>query len=366
MNLKYYFTFIFLICFFASGNILEAELNYEEFIIGRHADECLGVFVNDENTMVASGSLDETIKLWSLPEGKEIKTLVGHLGAVNNISFSGNDSLLASASSDLTVKIWDIASGKAVETLKGHTDKVIGCYFSQDTASTFVASGSFDKTIKFWDVSLGKEIKTLYGHDLAVNNVAYSYDGHYIASCSDDKTIKLWSTDMTTKIPIKTMTGHTAPVLSVIYSFDSKLLASCDEAGYIFIWQMPQGTLLRKIKAHDDLVQDCSFAEDNKTLVSGGLDKKLKLWNVETGENIYTREINSEIWSVDLTSNADILVAGCADGTVRYYAKPDMAAKIKAARSAVKPADSQTETKQDNSKKAAVTKKAAAKKGAKK
>ena len=331
MNIKFYFSFLFLFAVCCSATLSAAD-KYEEIIVGKHADECVGVYVNDANTMLASGSLDETIKLWSLPDGKELKTLVGHLGAVNNISFSGNDSLLASSSSDLTVKIWDIALGKAVKTFTGHTDKVIGCYFSPDSLSTYVASASFDKTIKFWDVDLGKEVKTLYGHTLAVNNVAYSYDGTYIASCGDDKTIKIWAADINTKVPLKTLSGHTAPVLSVIYSFNSELLASCDESGYIFIWQMPQGNLLRKIKAHDDLIQDVSFAEDNHTLISGSLDKKIKLWDVETGKNIYSRDLDCEVWSVDLTSSADVLIAGCSDGTVRYYVTPEVKAKIDASK----------------------------------
>lgn len=303
--------------------VMNAQTNYVEKIIGKHSDETVGVFVNENNTMVATCSLDETIKLWSLPDGKELKTLQGHFGQVNNISFSGNDLHLASASGDLTIKIWDISSGKEIKTMKGHTDKVIGVYFSPDDSSTFVASTSFDKTVKLWDAQMGKEIKTLYGHTLPTNNLAYSYDGLYIASCSDDKTIKIWSTDLTTKVPLKTLTGHTAPVLSCIYSFNSKTLASCDQKGNIFIWQMPEGNLLRKISAHNELIQDISFAQDNHTLISGSLDKSIKLWDTETGTNVYTKSIDSEIWSVDITSDANILVVGCADGTVRYYTKEE-------------------------------------------
>jgi len=67
------------------------NLSYQMKIVGKHDDEVLGVFVNEANTMVATCSLDETIKLWSLPDGKELRTLRGHLGQVNNVSFSGND-----------------------------------------------------------------------------------------------------------------------------------------------------------------------------------------------------------------------------------------------------------------------------------
>lgn len=296
-------------------------LKYTMHTMGSHDDEVLGVFVNEDNSKVATCSLDESIKIWALPEGKEIMTLKGHLGQVNNISFSGNDKWLASGSSDQTIRIWDVSTGEQLKVLKGHTDQVIGVYFSQDDSATFVASTSFDKTVKLWDIRLGTEVKTLREHTQPTNNVAYSYDGKTIASCSDDKTIKIWSTDLTTKESLMTLLGHEFPVLSCIYSFDSKKLASCDEGGNILIWSMPEGKLLRKIKAHSELIQDVSFAEDNNTLVSASLDKTVKLWDVTTGDNKMTFNAGVEVWSVDLVSDYSKIIIGCADGTVRMLTK---------------------------------------------
>ncbi len=319
--MKYFFVgLIFAIACCNNIHLFSAD-NYTMKIIGKHDDEVLGVFVNWNNTMFASCSVDETIKLWGLPEGKLLKTMIGHLGEVNNVSFSGNDKWLASGSTDHTVKIWDVNTGKEIKTLFGHTDQVIGVYFSQDSASTFVASTSFDRTVKLWDVRLGTEIKTLRGHNATINNVAYSYDGKYLASCSDDKTIKIWSTDLQSKEPVKTLVAHESPVLTCVYSFDSKKLASSDQFGNIIIWSVPDGKVLHKFKAHNELIQDVSFAEDNVTIVSGSLDKTVKLWNTNTEENIMTYNVGVEVWTVDLTSNADILTLGCADGTVRLLTK---------------------------------------------
>jgi WD40 repeat protein len=298
---------------------------YKMRTIGQHDDEVLGVFVNYFDSKVATCSLDETIKIWTLPNpekkdpgGKLLHTLVGHLGQVNNISFSGNDKWLASGSSDMTVRVWDVETGKQLSVLKGHTDQVIGVYFSQDSLSQYIASTSFDKTVKLWDTKLGTEVKTLRDHTKATNNIAYSYDGKTLASCSDDKTIKIWSTDLHTKEPLMTLIGHEAPVLTVLYSFDSKLLISSDEAGYIKIWSMPSGKLVRTIKAHDDLIQDLSISGNNDIIVSASIDKKVKLWEIATGNNLMTFDAGVEIWAVDLVSDVSTLILGCADGTVRF------------------------------------------------
>ncbi len=84
---------------------------------------------------------------------------------------------------------------------------------------------------------------------------------------------------------------------------------------------MPRGKMLRKIKAHNELIQDISFAEDNKTLVSASLDKYVKLWDTDTGKNIMSFDTGVELWSVDLVSDASIIIVGCADGTVRFLTK---------------------------------------------
>jgi WD40 repeat protein len=126
---------------------------------------------------------------------------------------------------------------------------------------------------------------------------------------------------LTTREPIQILYGHEAPVLTVLYSFDSKLLASSDEDGYIKIWSMPNGQLIRTIKAHDELIQDLTFAADNKTIVSASLDMKVKMWDVTTGNNLYTKELDTEIWSVDIVSDGSIIILGCADSSVRFLTK---------------------------------------------
>jgi WD40 repeat protein len=59
--------------------------------------------------------------------------------------------MLASASMDTTVKLWDAASGDEFTTLKGHTSAVKSVAFSPD--GRMIASGSWDNTAKVWDVS---------------------------------------------------------------------------------------------------------------------------------------------------------------------------------------------------------------------
>ena len=78
-------------------------------------------------------------------------TLTGHGGSVGSVAFSPDGSTLASGSYDETIKLWDVARGTELRTLHGHSDWVWSVAFSPDGST--LASGSFDHTVKLWDVA---------------------------------------------------------------------------------------------------------------------------------------------------------------------------------------------------------------------
>ncbi len=74
----------------------------------------------------------------------------GHSQIVLSVTFSPDGKYLASGSRDNTVKLWSVESQKEVATLQGHTSDVNSVAFSPD--GKYLASGSLDKTIKLWSI----------------------------------------------------------------------------------------------------------------------------------------------------------------------------------------------------------------------
>ena len=80
--------------------------------------------------LLASGSFDNTIKLWSYPGFKEVKTLTGHANPVYCVAFSPDGNTLASSSQDQTIRFWNVADAKLIRELRGHTgivEHIAGC-----------------------------------------------------------------------------------------------------------------------------------------------------------------------------------------------------------------------------------------------
>ena len=96
-----------------------------------------------------------------LPAHLHAHLALGHDGPVASVAWSADGQRLASGGLDNTVKVWDTQSGACVLSLEGHGNRVASVAWSADGQR--LASGSGDRTIKLWDALSGKEIATLVG-----------------------------------------------------------------------------------------------------------------------------------------------------------------------------------------------------------
>jgi tricorn protease-like protein len=277
------------------------------------------VAFSPDGRRLASGSWNNTIKLWDVATGQEVRTLSGHNSGVLSVAFSPDGRLLASASGDHTVKLWDVETGQEVRTLREHTDVVRSVAFSPD--GRLLASGSDDHTVKFWNVATGQEVRTLRGHTDEVRSVAFSPDGRLLASASSDQTVKLW--DVETGQAVRTLRGHTDWVWSVAFSPDGRLLASASSDQTVKLWDVETGQEMRTLRGHTDWVWSVAFSPDGRLLASASSDYMVKLWDVATGQEVRTLSgHNGPVLSVAFSPDGRLLASGSWDGTVRIWGIP--------------------------------------------
>ncbi|MDX6497601.1 MAG: hypothetical protein QOG23_861 [Blastocatellia bacterium] len=280
-----------------------------------HSKAGNSIAVSPDGKTLASGSQDNTIKLWDMATGSELRTLTGHSGWVLSVAFGPDGKVLASGGYDHTVRLWDVSTGRQLRTFERQAE-IYSVAFSPD--GKILASGSYDRTVRLWDLSTGSESRTLKGHSDLVNSVGFSPDGKLLASGSADKTIKLW--DVSTGIELRTLKGHAGAVSSIAFSTDGKVLASGSSDHTIKLWDVSNGSELRTLKGHSHNVASVAFSPDGKTLASGSEDQTVKLCEVATGTELRTLKGHSDIVaSVAFSPDGKILASGSWDQTVRLW-----------------------------------------------
>ncbi len=115
----------------------------------------------------------------------------GHEKLVFKAAFSADTRMLASCSLDRTVRLWEIEGG-ACRVLRGHTDEVFAVAFHP--GGTRLATAGRDGMIWLWDLARGEDVARLPGHKSFVWSLAFSADGATLASGSGDATVGLWDT----------------------------------------------------------------------------------------------------------------------------------------------------------------------------
>jgi GTPase SAR1 family protein len=247
-----------------------------------HKGVVLSVAFDPAGLMLASGSGDNTVKIWDVKSGRLLRTLEGHREYVLSVAFNPTGRTLASGSDDKTVKIWDVESGKLLRTLEGHGNAVPSLVF--DPTGRTLASGCSDWQVRLWDVESGKLLRALEGHTLFIQNIALNPTGRTLASGSGDHTVKIW--DVESGKLLRTLERHEGIVQSVAFDPTGRTLASGSDDKTVKIWDVESGRLLRTLEAHTSLLDSVAFSPDGLLLASKSRDGNLYLWNCATWETV--------------------------------------------------------------------------------
>ncbi|MDB9509710.1 AAA-like domain-containing protein [Kamptonema animale CS-326] len=280
-----------------------------------HNDSLISVSLSADGKFLATGSYDNTAKLWSTETSAALHIFTGHTGWVTSVSLSADGKFLATGSADYTAKLWSTETSAALDTFTGHTDSVTSVSLSAD--GKFLATGSDDNTAKLWSTETSAALDTFTGHTDSVTSVSLSADGKFLATGSADNTAKLSSTE--TKELLHTFTGHTNSVTSVSLSADGKFLAT-GSAYYTILWSIETLPKIHTFTDHTGWVTSVSLSGDGKFLATGSEGNTAKLWSTETKELLHTfTGHNNCICSVSLSGDGKFLATGSADYKAKLW-----------------------------------------------
>lgn len=205
-----------------------------------HSREIISLALSADESLLASGGWETTVRLWDMKTKSQLAILNGHTGAIFSLCFSKGIELLISASQDQTIKIWKVKDGSILHTLKGHAG-IVRCIAISPKDNTMI-SGSHDKTLRQWNINTG-ELLYIFNSRPAecVESVVISPNGEFIAAgCIT--SIQLWNLE--TKQQIAMLSGQNQ-VNSLIWHNFNLISGSADNV--VKCWQ-----LIKKSNHHNE------------------------------------------------------------------------------------------------------------------
>jgi WD40 repeat protein len=326
-----------------------------------HAAAVRTLALTKDGARIAAGGADKTVKVWTLADGK-LQSTIATPAAVHGLSFSPDGSRLLIGGEDNKARVYEV-DGRFVEFFV-HEGPVLAVAYHGDGKRVFTASAdktvrpwplslvwqarhagpvrqalfngrydrivscSDDKTIKIWNVADGKLVKSLDAHEGAVAGVAVNADASRIASCGADKSLKLFT------LPTKPDAKEEKPVVvklpvvpsAVALSPNGQRIAVAvtrshaergNEGSEVHVFEAANGKELLVSADHAGAISSLSFLTDNRTLVSAGADKIVRLSDVNI---LATFDAHAGgVASVAFHNNGTQALSGGADKTVKLW-----------------------------------------------
>ena len=288
-------------------------------VLSGHTGTTTSLAFSLDGTLLVSGSLDRTIKLWDVQTGGVIKTLCGHKHWVYCVSISADSTMIASGSGDTTIHLWDIQTGECHHVIKQQVEVQSVCFSPIDPQ--YLISGS-DQKLWQWNVngqqinpphngshvsfsSDGTQFVSCQEEYIVVQNsgsqtvvaklhaaksighCCFSSDGRFIAAAANN-TAYVWDTTSLNPHPIKTFIGHTRDITALAFSSPYSLISSSRDKSVKF-WKigapLPELAItnMESMTVVSTLITAITLQAKDGIAISSNSDGVVRTWDISTG-----------------------------------------------------------------------------------
>ncbi len=269
------------------------------------------VFSPDGNRFAGAAGEAGTVKIWDLQTGKEVLSLKDHSGNVSGVAYSPDGRHLASCSQADSgklgeIKFWNADTGQELRSLTGNFKGVAyspdGKRLAYSIVGGLIDGKQVPRSVNVMDAETGQQLLHLPGGG---GYVVYSPDGKQLASEHSlwDATkhayvgaeVQVW--DAQTGQEIQGLNEKSDGQIEFAFSPDGKRIALASQRSRIpriKVCDTETGRELFTFHKHTDVVNGLTFSPDSKRLASGSADQTLRIWDVETGQEIRTLNVERE------------------------------------------------------------------------
>lgn len=216
--------------------------------------------------ILASSDYEGAVSIWDVQTGSRTKTFHEHEKRCWSVDFNDVDTrLIASGSDDARVKLWSINEENSIATLEAKAN--VCCVKFNPKSSCHLAFGSADHDVHYYDLrNMSKALCVFKGHKKAVSYVKF-LNTEEIISASTDSQLKLWNVNSAPYCR-RSFVGHVNEKNFVGLATDGDYIACGSEDNSLYIYYKGLSKQLFSFKIDGDKLTDAERANDLNEFVS--------------------------------------------------------------------------------------------------
>jgi len=289
-----------------------------------HVGEVRGIaFTSGKNEFFSSG-IDGKILKWSLDSKEQtLQVIYSGTDIIDVLAVSPDESWLAAGSRNSTIKMIPLKPNSIGYDLAAHKGGIKSLIFSYD--GKYLYSASLDGKVLKWDLA-ARTSTSISDGSIQITSIDIASNGKTIAGISSEGRVITWNPE--SKSDVFRVPTELKQIKVIRFKPDDNLLALGDISGNIELWDVNLRTKISEVKASDVQITAIRFNPILQQMAAATTDKKLKLYNVKDPTDLteppitFTEGQDGLILVMQFSNDGQLIVTGAYGGAENLVSRP--------------------------------------------
>ena len=236
-----------------------------------------------------------------------------HEGTITGLSLSGDGRMIVTTGTDKVLRTWDAETRQAKLSIALEDGEATSLSVRNNRAVTSHADGA----AAVYDLDSGRRLYRFKRNDASIWAATFAGSEDRVAAAGHDWTVALWET-ASEQNPAAVLEGHQNAVQALAADPQGQWIASGGADRTVRLWNLESREVRRTFRNNPDFISALSFSPDSNVLAAGNLDGTIKLYSTLSGRVQRTFPNHKDkVTAIAFSPAGDILASAAGDGSVR-------------------------------------------------